>query len=93
MRILNKLKSDKKQKFFYELNKPLYINGDYAIYKEFNKSYIYTFKNIAINNLAGLNKKHIDNLVNGERPEGKFTSEHLLFDLALKSKEKGLALI
>jgi hypothetical protein len=68
MKLLNvwRYKATKNIVFYENLNPPVYINGDWAIYKEFNKSYLYAFKNIAVNNLGGLNKDYLDSLAKNE---------------------------
>lgn len=57
----------------YTVEKPIYVNGEYAIYKQFDKCYLYTYKNVAIGQLAGVNKAIIDALAIGERPTNPFS--------------------
>jgi len=45
----------------FEVGNPVYTYKDYAIYKLGNE-YLYTFKNMAIGNLVGLNKQHLINV-------------------------------
>lgn len=92
-KILNTWKSTTDKKEYYELNKPIYTNGDWAIYRQFRDSFIYTYKNIAVNNLVGLNKEHIDRLANKQRPEGEYTSNHFIFDRAMENRIVGLSLL
>ena len=92
-KILNTWTSTPKKKQYYELGEEIYRNGDYAVYCEMRNSYIYSFKNVAINNLGGFNKDHVDRLATNNRPEGKYDQRHFLFDRAMESKEKGLALL
>jgi len=49
-------------------SKPIYQNGDYAIYKLHKDSHLYTYKNVAVSNLVGVNTPLVDSLVKGERP-------------------------
>ena len=92
-KILNTWKSTLNKKEYYELNEPIYKNGDWAVYHQFKDSYIYTYKNVAVNNLAGLNKEHIDRLANNQRPDGEFNHNHFLFDRAMENREVGLSLL
>lgn len=77
----------------FEVKKPVYENGDYRIYKLWDKNYLYTFKSVAINQLAGLNIPHLDSLAENKRPVGKYSSAHFLFDRALESKARGLSML
>lgn len=90
-KILNTWKSTTDKKEYYELNKPIYTNGDWAVYRQFKDSFIYTFKNIAVNNLVGLNKEHIDRLANNQRPAGG--SDRFIFDRAMEILAVGLSLL
>ncbi len=47
---------------------PIYVNGDYRIYKETSDHYIHTFKNIVIAQRCAPNKALIDNLVMDIKP-------------------------
>lgn len=93
--ILNTWQSRPNKRVYYEFapNSEIYRNGDYAAYPHWNGSIIYTFKNIAINNLGGLNKEHIDRLANNQRPTGEFNNNHFLFDRAIENKNAGLSLL
>ena len=92
MKALNPWTDKNEQAGYYELDERslVYKNGDYRIYKEFSKSYIYTFKNVAISNLAGVNKELVDALASRTRPlpyQGlveEYTGQHLLYDRAMK---------
>ncbi len=92
-KILNTWKSTPDQKEYYFLGDPIYKNGDYTAYSQFNGSVVYAYKNVAINNLTGLNKEHIDRLANNQRPEGEFNHNHFLFDRALENRQIGLSLL
>ena len=88
--ILNVWNSTDIKRVYYTLYdaKPVYKNGDYAIYHQFNDCYLYTYKNVAINQLAGLNKAHLDSLASHRRPKNGF-----LFDRAIENKEKAIELL
>ena len=95
IQIVNTWKSEKGNLKYYELEDKTLIekNGDYAAYSQFVGSVIYTFKNVAINNLTNFNKEHFNRLVNNDRPTGKYTPSHFLFDRAMDNKSAGLALL
>lgn len=89
--ILNTWNSKPLKRVYYTVNESdlKYTNGDYKIYHQFKDCYLYTFKNIAINQLAGLNKEHLDNLAKGiDQPENNF-----LYHRALETKQKGIELL
>lgn len=44
---------------FDDSEKPLFVYGDYSIWKNFEKSYVYAYKGKAFNELAGFNKEHL----------------------------------
>lgn len=73
---------------FFTVNEPVYQNGDYRIFHQFANCYLYTYKNIAINQLAGLNKDHLNSLATKQRPENDF-----LYNRALENKRKALQLL
>lgn len=43
---------------------PVYINGDFRVYKFSNKHFLHTFKNIIIAELGAINKDVINNVKN-----------------------------
>ena len=89
IQILNTWRSKPEKLEYYQEGEPVYKVGEYAIYKQFEKSYLYTYKNIAINCLCGLNKEHLDNLAKGiARPENDF-----LYYRALETKQIGIDLL
>ena len=92
-KILNTWKSTSEKKEYYELNEPIYKNGDWSAYSQCKDSVIYAYKNVAVNNLVVLNKEHIDSLANNQRPNGEFNHNHFLFDGAMKNREMGLSLL
>lgn len=92
-KILNTWRSEpNKLDYFFERGEPVYKNGDYTIYHQFTDSYLYTYENIAINHLAGLNKAHLDRLAADSSPE-KNSPEYFLFKRAKETKQKGINLL
>lgn len=85
MEIINTWQTDEIVKKFFTVYKPVYVNGDFAIYKQADKVFLYTYKNLSINQLAGLNKSHVDNLANNHRPEDEY---QFIYDRAMKIIEK-----
>jgi hypothetical protein len=53
---------------FMDACDPVYVNGDYRIYKHTSDHYIHTFKNIVIAQRCGANKTLINNLVSDIKP-------------------------
>jgi hypothetical protein len=92
-KILNTWKSTPEKKVFYEVGEPIYTNGDWSAYSSIQGGVLYAYKNIAINNLTGLNKEHIDRLANRKRPQGGYSPSHFIFNRAQESLKAGLALI
>ena len=89
-RILNTWTSKPERKNYIEVGDPIYQKGDYRIFRQSSEVWLYTYKDVAINQLAGLNKELIDTLASGKiitKYRKKF-----LFDRAIESKEKGLKL-
>lgn len=88
MNFLNVWSSTKDHVKYYGLgvDAKVFEIADYAIYRQFGNSYIYTYKNIAINNLAGLNKEHLKSLANGVRPTKE--PDCFLYDRALNAIER-----
>lgn len=91
--ILNPWRSSADKLEYYNLDKELYRNSDYAAYREFSNSVIYTFQNIAVSNLVGFKKDLVDLLASEVRPTHKFNSETFFFDNAMTHKQTGLNLI
>ena len=88
-KILNTFLSSEQDKVFYELSEPIYTNGDWSIYFYTKNQYIYTFKNIAVNCLVGIDKEHLNNLAENKRPCNK----HFIFDRAIENLNKGIKLL
>lgn len=91
--ILNTWASTMDKKVFYTLGAPVYTNGDFSAYAHFNGSFIYTYKNVALNNLVALNQEHVDRLANNQRPVGPYGPEHFLFDRAMQNLTLGMSLL
>ena len=85
---LNVWKSTEGKPVYYQLNQKLYFMGDWAIYKEFDKSHIYTYKNIAIGNTVGFDTEMLSALANNERPTMSPVFYH--FDRMMECKIRGL---
>ena len=88
-KILNTFLSSEQDKVFYELSEPIYTNGNWSIYFYTKNQYIYTFKNIAVNCLVGIDKEHINNLAENKRP----AYNTFIFDRAIENLNKGIMLI
>ena len=58
MKILNTWTSDEAKQNYFEVWEPLDTYWDYAVYKLWEKDYLYTYKNIAINELVVHNKQY-----------------------------------
>ncbi len=58
----------KKYPFMEITSDPIYVNGDYKIYKYTDKHYLHTFKNIIFGERGAANKALINNLVNDIKP-------------------------
>lgn len=82
MEILNPWNSTKLKKAYYNEGSPIYSNGEYKIYRQSQSVYLYAFKNMAFNQLAGLNKEHLDNVASRTVPENDFLYNRALENLA-----------
>lgn len=89
-KILNTWTSKVERPEYYHVGEPLFTIGEYAVYKQFENRHLYTFKNVAISQLVGLNKELLVRLHNDERPEGKYTPQTFLFDRAKESLTRGI---
>ena len=92
-KILNTWRSDNQKKVYYDLDTELYRNGDYAAYAESKVSIIYTYKNVAISNLAGFKKALVDQLASGTPPHPSDKPGLFLYNRSVEDKERGLKLI
>src|SRR6056297_448253 len=52
----------------YEVENPIYANGDFAIYKQHDGCYLHTYKDVAIKQLVKPNKMVILHIINGTKP-------------------------
>ena len=91
VQILNPWKSTPENKEYYELNEPIYTNGDWSAYSHFYGSVIVAYKNIAVNNLIRLDKGHIDRLATNQRPACGYPL--FLFDRSMEIRDFGLSLL
>ena len=65
----------------YCVGQPVFTLGEFRIFNT-GRSYIHTYKNIAIAELVGCNKELVKQIHDDERPVGKYNSSHFLFDRA-----------
>ena len=95
IQILNTWQSRKNDLKYFEVGKPVFSLGEYRIFKQFDKCYLHTFKNIAINQLCAANKEHIKNLHEDVRPleNTKYTPKTFVFDRAKETLKNGIELI
>ena len=70
-------------------NAPVYVDGDYKIYKFVDKHYIYTFKNIVATERCGLNKDIISHLKGDTKPK-KDTTEYYHNKRSLEAIAEGV---
>ena len=84
---LNVWKSTEGKPVYYQLDQKLYFMGDWAIYREFDKSHIYTYKNIAIGNTVGFDTEMLSALANNKRPT--ISPAVYSFDRMMECKERG----
>lgn len=70
---------------YYIEQPPVFEIGDFKVFS-FPCSYVYVYKNISINELVGLNKAHVEALVNDIRPENP--QQGFLFDQAKSKMEQ-----
>ena len=59
--------------------------GDYCIYKQSESSYLYTYKNLAFNNLAGFNPDHLKAVATRTPPVDE--QQRFLYDRAIETLE------
>ena len=72
MQLLNPFSVSLKKPPFMDINtEPVYKNGDYRIYKLYDKHFVHTFKNIVICERGAANKELINNIVNDTKPTGE----------------------
>lgn len=90
MKILNVWCTTPQKPTFYNVENMVFEIGEYKIFKQFSECWLYTYKNISINQLAGFNKAHLIALHEDKRPEGQ---QGFLFDRAKDSLKKGLLIL
>lgn len=66
----------KKYPFMEVTSKPIYENGNYRIYKQWDNHFVHTFKNIVIGQRCAANKSLIDGLKNDIKPKGESDLYH-----------------
>lgn len=88
MKIRNPWKHSVHQKEFFEENNLVFEYGDYKIFKQFTRSFLYVYKDKAFNQLAGLNKEHLISVADRIRPEGKYSPSTFLYDQAIECLNK-----
>jgi hypothetical protein len=98
IKILNTWTSDADNQNYYNETNCVYENGDYRIFEQCvphveHVPHLYVYKNIAFSCLAGLNIEHMENIINREKPTGKYNGKHFLYDRAITTLEKGLNII
>ena len=87
--ILNTWNSTKDKKVWYQVDKPVYVNGDCRVFKQLDECYLYTFKNVAIAQLVCLSIPIVEHLVNGTTDEKRrFKMEAIRLNL-----KNGLSLL
>ena len=68
--------------------KPVFRFGDYAIYQNNSVSWVYTYKNLAFNELAGKNIEHLKAVATRTRPTE--TQLGFLYDRAIETLNANL---
>lgn len=86
--ILNTWMSKPDAIIYYKVDNPVFSIGNWSIYKLYEGCYLYTFENISVNQLAGLNKDHLKALANDTKPTNDF-----LFNRAKKALKIGFELL
>ena len=89
-KILNTWTSKKEKLNFFEVENIVFEIGEFKIYKDYS-CYLYTFKNLAINQLVGLNKEHLIRLHDNKEPLN--SQDNFLFNRAKENLKKALELI
>jgi len=79
----------KKEPYMKINTAPVYVDGDYKIYKFVDKHYIYTFKNIVATERCGLNKDIISHLKGDTKPK-KDTTEYYHNKRSLEAIAEGV---
>lgn len=79
----------KKPPFMEMRNPPVHTNGDYKIYKYFDRHYVHTFKNIVITELGAANTELIKNIATQTEP-GKDTQLYFKYTRCLEAIQDGI---
>lgn len=88
----NKEKGINKIEYYtYIPEEPIYKIGDYAIYQNHKLSYIYTYKQLAFNELAGKNIEHLANVANRTEPINQ--QSLFLYNRAIETLNNNLNLL
>ena len=88
---LNVWKDNKFNLAFETLNNCVFKIGNGKIFKQSENHYYYTIDNIMVNQLAGLNKKHLISLI--ENLDSKDQNNDFLFNMAKENYKRGLKLL
>lgn len=91
MEILNPWNSTEIRRQYYTVNNPIFTLGEYAIYHQWGDCWLYTFKDMAITQLAGVNKELIRQLESNTRPK-PYNSQTFLFDRCKENLTKCIEL-
>jgi len=91
MEILNTWTSKKHKLEYFHVGNIVFEIGKFRIFRQNENSYLYTFENVAINQLAGLNKEHLIALHEDKKPIEPQRS--FLFERAKDNLKKALELI
>jgi hypothetical protein len=86
MNIINPWKEKIYGKDFEIDSRPVFKYKDCAIYKQYDKGYLYVRGDIAFNQLAGLNKQHLMAFADCDKSK---TTE-FLWDMACENYDKGV---
>ena len=79
----------KKEPYMKINTAPVYVDGDYKIYKFVDKHYIYTFKNIVATERCGLNKDIISHLKGDTKPK-RYSTEYYHNKRVLVALKEGI---
>jgi hypothetical protein len=59
----------KKHPFMEMTTEPVFVRGDYRVFKYFNTHFVHAFKNIVIAERGSINKEMIENLIQETKPQ------------------------
>lgn len=90
MQLLNPFSISLEKPPFMEVkSNPVFAQGDYKVYKYYDRHYIHTYKNIVIGERCAVNKDLINNLVNDTQPENE-TQLYFDYQRGKWAKEQGI---